>query len=60
MRGEAERRAQYERLYAEVRQVRLALELARGIGADSARLRRLRSRLRELRARLAAWQCGLE
>ena len=60
MAEEAARRAEYERLYARVREARRALETARATGAHPARLRLLRERLRELRARLAAWQCGLE
>ena len=58
MPGEAERRAEYERLFAEVLAARRALEAARARGADAAQLRRLRERLKTLQARLAAWQLG--
>ena len=58
MAGEAERRAEYERLYAEVLAARRALAAARARGAAAAELRRLRERLDILRAGLAAWQLG--
>jgi hypothetical protein len=58
--GEPERRPEYERVFSELRVSRRALETARARGADAIRLRRRRDRLRDLHARLAALQCGLE
>ena len=58
MKGEAERRAGYERLYAEVREARRSLHEAAAAGADAVQLLRLKKRLELLRARLAAWQRG--
>ena len=56
MATEAERRAEYERLFAEVLAARRAYEAARAEGVDATELRRLRERLKTLQERLAASQ----